>query len=148
LLAIAIYAVLAMTGTAYLTYLFPVSVGAATGMLLLAVVVQQAAAPLSDGMLSDAEQSARSAGEDRSGAIRYLAWFGALMVAVWLLGYTFGATLFMIAFISVEVGWRPVRAISLALGTIVVLTFLAYFFSLTYPEGWLPRLLDAPWWLQ
>lgn len=148
-LGVVIYAVSTMMGKAYLTYLFPVSVAAFTGMLLLAIIVQQAMAPMSDTLLVDNEQSAAHDGNpDRPSATRYVAWFVGLIVAVWILGYTFGATLFMIAFISVEIGSRPVRAVLLALGTVLVLTLLSYFFFLTYPEGMLPRLLDAPWWLQ
>lgn len=149
ILGVVIYAVSTMMGKAYLTYLFPVSVAAFTGMLLLAIIVQQAMAPMSDTLLVDNEQSAAHDGNpDRPSATRYVAWFVGLIVAVWILGYTFGATLFMIAFISVEIGSRPVRAVLLALGTVLVLTLLSYFFFLTYPEGMLPRLLDAPWWLQ
>lgn len=148
LLAIIIYSVLEMVGMRYLTYLFPVSVAAVTGMLFIGVLVQQSTSSLADSSLSDTEQSARAAYEERPGASRYLIWFGILLLAVWILGYTFGTSLFMIAFITAEVGWRPVRAVLLAAGTIGVLTVLAYSFSLTYPEGWLPRMLDAPWWLQ
>lgn len=149
ILGVVIYAVSTIMGKAYLTYLFPVSVAAFTGMLLLAIIVQQAMAPMSDTLLVDNEQSAAHDGNpDRPSATRYVAWFVGLIVAVWILGYTFGATLFMIAFISVEIGSRPVWAVLLALGTVLVLTLLSYFFFLTYPEGMLPRLLDAPWWLQ
>lgn len=148
LLAVMIYAAIGLAGTTYLTHLFPFTVGAVTGMILLAIIVKQGTAPLSDALLLDRNQLLEPGSDDRTGATRYLAWLVGLLGAVALLGYTFGAAVFMITFILAEIGWRPVRALLLALGTVAGLTLLAYFFSLSYPEGWLPTAINAPWWLQ
>lgn len=145
LLGIVVYSAISLAGSAYLTHLFPFSVAAVTGMILIAIVVRQGTAPMADSVLLDSNQAAS---DGRTGATRYVFWLIGLLAAVAILGYTFGAAVFMIAFISTEVGWRPVRAILLAAGTIAGLTLLAYFFSLSYPEGWLPLAVDAPWWLQ
>lgn len=139
------YALWEMSGTRYLTYLFPVTVAAFTGLVLMVTIARQLTVDTDDPLLTDLEQIA---GGDRPGILRYVGWFAALGIIVYAIGYTIGAAVFMVLFISIEVGWKPARAAMLALGTVVGLTILAYSFSLSYPEGWLPRLLDAPWWLQ
>lgn len=148
LLAVVGYTLIEMQGAKYLTYLFPVSVGVITGVILLLVLARQVLSDSADPILTDAEQSDTLSGVLRPGVGRYLGWFVILMIAVLGLGYTIGAALFLVAFISAEIGWRPMRALLLAGGTIAALTALAYFFALSYPEGWLPLAINAPWWLQ
>ncbi len=148
LLVLVGYVLFEMQGAKYLTYLFPVSVAAITGLLLIVSLARQIVLDTSDPILSDIEQESDAASSDRPGILRYLGWFLFLMATVLMLGYTIGAALFLVVFISAEVGWRPGRALTLAGGTVLALTGLAYAFALSYPEGWLPRMIDAPWWLQ
>lgn len=142
------YALYEMQGAKYLTYLFPVTIAATTGLLLIVALARQIVLDTSDPILSDFEQETYAVNCNRPGIMRYLGWFLFLMATVFVLGYTIGAGLFLVVFISAEVGWRPGRALILAGGTVLALTALAYFFSLSYPEGWMPRVTDAPWWLQ
>lgn len=147
LLACVAYAIVSTSGSLYLTRLFPMTVGAITGVLLLAILARQAFAPQADPILWDDEQGGETA-TARVGASRYLLWLVGFMLAVWLLGYTIGAVLFVVGFISIEVAWKPLRAVVVAAGTLLLLTVMAYLLMLRYPEGLLPRLIDAPWWLQ
>lgn len=146
LIGLVTYVPYELLGTASLTYLYPVTIATITGVLLVIILARQVLSDMGDPILSDNEQMPSAASQAK--ILPYIGWLVGLMLSVWVLGYILGITLFLISFISIENGWRPVRSLAMVAGTAGVLTLISYSFALSYPEGLLPRLIDAPWWLQ
>ncbi|HVZ00638.1 MAG TPA: tripartite tricarboxylate transporter permease [Dongiaceae bacterium] len=148
LMALLGYALVVAMQTAYLTRLFPAIVAGITFVLILAVAVQQALAPLGSPVLTDHEQTGAEDGRDRPGKLVYLAWFAAFLALVALFGFSIGATLFVVAFISVECGPPLWRSALFGIATLGVLAILSYGLYLEYPRGILADYVALPWWLQ
>jgi hypothetical protein len=134
--------------TAYLTRLFPAIVAGITIVLILAVALHQAMARLENPVLADHDQVNAEASQGRPGKLVYLAWFAALLILVAVFGFSIGATLFVIAFISVECGPRLWRNVLYGVATLSTLSVLSYALYLEYPRGILADYVALPWWLQ
>jgi hypothetical protein len=142
------YAVLSGLQLIYLSRLFPVSVAAVTLALLVAILIAQVMAGPTSPVLADADQAEPAdVAAARPSKFLYLGWFALFLLVIAVFGFSIGATLFVIAFITVECGGSIRRNLLFGAATVVVLTLLAYFLYLEYPRGLLPDRLGLPWWL-
>lgn len=148
LVAVVAYALSSGLGLMYLSQLFPVSVAAITLIPLAAILILQITAKPTDVIIADGEQE-----EDpdirkaRPSKFIYIGWFALFLAMVWVLGFTIAATIFVVAFVSVECGGPARRNILFGVGTVAVLTALSYFLYLEYPEGYVNEFVSLPWWL-
>lgn len=131
-----------------LTQMFPAAIAAITLALLLVLLFQQLRSSTSHPVLFDAEQSQSGGDSGTHGISYYACWTLGLVAMVWLLGYTIGAAVFVLAFLTVELQSSIWRNGIFAIGVIALLSSLSYWLFLSYPPGVLPELLDLPWWLQ
>lgn len=76
-------------------------------------------------------------------AVPYLLWIGGYFVALWLLGFTVGTTLFVLGFLRVRdgMGWLGAAAGTAAL--LAVVTGLRWALDLQLPEGVLVNALTT-----
>jgi putative tricarboxylic transport membrane protein len=133
--------------SAYLTRLFPMAAGGITLLLLGATLLQQILAAPSNPVLADFDQTNRKLYSGQPSKYVYLGWFVLFLALIWVLGFTIASAIFVTAFITVECG-RPIwRNVAFGIGTVLVLTALAYILYLEYPDGFLPEYLSFPWWL-
>jgi len=139
--------VYSISGTAYLTRLFPTAVGIATLLLLAAVLLRQIMADAMSPILADFDQSHQALYAGQPSKYIYFGWIVLFLALIWLLGFTLASAIFVIAMISVECGPPFFRSVIFGVGTVGVLAAFSYLLYIHYPEGLLPDYLGLPWWL-
>lgn len=140
----AIYALIDATGYAGFGKIFPLIV-AALGIILIATVLfqisasKEAAAVLHDG---DVELS-----KDARSSAYFVGWIVLMLGLIALCGFPLGCAVFIFAFTTSHVDGGIVRNAILAVGGVAFLGMMSHLLTLRYPEGWIPTMLEFPWWL-
>lgn len=142
------WGIYSISASAYLTKLFPTTVGFVTLALLLLVFIRQMVVSNSSGILADLEYSERHLYEGQPGKFVYLGWIALFVAMIWFFGFTIAAAALVVSMIWKECGPPYSRGIIIGAATVIVLWLLAYLLYLRYPEGLLPEYFGLPWWLQ
>jgi hypothetical protein len=124
--AFALYALVDATDYAGFGKIFPLVVSSLALLLIGAALFHIATHREASAVLHDSE--AEMAGSDHS-TVYFLSWIVAMLALVGVAGFPLGTALF------------------LALGSVGFLGFMSHMLTLRYPEGWIPTVLDWPWWL-
>ena len=140
----AAYALFDATGYAGFGQIFPVIVSVLAMMLIGAALIRVMTRRHPDAVLHDAEIELTGA---THGATYFVAWIVAMLGLVALAGFPFGCALFIFAFTSWHAPDNKMRNAILAVAGVAFLGLMSNFLTLRYPEGWLPTLLELPWWL-
>ncbi|SIT12528.1 TctA family transporter [Paracoccus saliphilus] len=81
----------------FLSMVFPVTVATITGVILVVAIVQMARKSNAPGLIYDEDAE----GADFKGTLNCLGWVLLLPAVSWLVGYQFGAPVFVFAFLSI-----------------------------------------------
>jgi len=123
--------------------IFPLTVGLATLLGAVALLVRMVRKPATDDVFIDLEQGEE--GKAPHGLWSTLAWFGALLVMTFAVGFILALTVFLLAFFRLRgrFGWGwTIGASAIGLGFI---TFLGWVLGRDFPPGYLQTLTDLPW---
>ena len=124
--------------------IFPLAVASVALLACLLLFARMWRRPATDPAFVDLE----SGGEDAAaphGLWETLAWFLALLILSWLLGFIIALTLFFLAFYRyrAELGWAA--TLIFTAGGLAAILFLGAALGRDFPPGWLQELVDLPW---
>jgi hypothetical protein len=127
----------------FLGKIFPLMAGFASLALLVTVLAFQIFSTKQRTVMTDQEQSAPA----NYSNLYFLLWFGGMLLAMSLVGFSLAIAGFIFAFTTVMVGAPLWRNALLAGSLIAVLGIMAYALNLYYPAGLLQYLVTMPRWL-
>lgn len=133
----------------FLSKLFPLTILLVTLVLLVVILIRQCFEGPHSPLLADGERKdlLAPATADITGVGRYFGWFTLLLLATSVVGYLLGVTLFLVCFLTVEVGRPYWRNCVVAAAAACLLATLAFVFHLYYPTGLLTQHAKLPWWM-
>jgi TctA family transporter len=140
----ALYALVDATDYAGFGKIFPLVVSSLALLLIGAALFHIATRRAAGAVLHDSEAELVGSAH---GTLYFLCWIVAMLALVAFAGFPLGTALFIFAFTAWHArdGW--LRNLLLALGSVGFLGFMSHMLTLRYPEGWIPTMLDWPWWL-
>lgn len=128
---------------AFLSKLYPMTVGTVALAIILAAIAFQAFSRTPRLIFADAEMVQRL-GHDN---LHYIIWVAGLLGGAALVGFPIAVTIYVFLFTTIKAGWHPLRNGLLALGSLALLGVLAHYLTLVYPGGLLQSLLPMPRWM-
>ena len=123
--------------------LFPMVVSIIGMLLLGTVLLSLMRAKKPAAVLCDSEIG----GDYSAGTWYFVSWIIAMLALIALVGFPVGCALFIFAFTSWHVRDGKLRNAILGVAGVSFLGMMSHFLTLRYPEGWIPTLLEFPWWL-
>ncbi|MEM7406930.1 MAG: tripartite tricarboxylate transporter permease [Pseudomonadota bacterium] len=123
--------------------IFPMIVAIIAIALVGTVVVSQVLLRQPAAVLCDQEVGANYT----ASALKFIAWIIGMLGLVALVGFPIGCAVFIFVFTTWYVSDSVVRNAVLGVAGVSFLGIMSHFLTLRYPEGWLPELLNMPWWL-
>lgn len=123
--------------------LFPMVVSIIGLVLLGTVLLSLMRAKKPAAVLCDSEIG----GDYSAGTWYFVSWIIAMLALIALVGFPVGCALFIFAFTSWHVRDGKLRNAILGVVGVSFLGMMSHFLTLRYPEGWIPTLLEFPWWL-
>ncbi|WP_246249095.1 tripartite tricarboxylate transporter permease [Chelativorans alearense] len=147
LLAITLYLAFAVINAWTITRLsdkiFPLSVGIATLLASIALLIRMRAKPEHDDVFIDHEQGAD--GMAAHGLWSTLAWFLGLLLLSGIFGFVIALILFLPAFFYVRGGVSWLHNLAYSLAGIAFIIFLAGLLGRDFPPGLLQSFTELPW---
>lgn len=142
--ACVLYVIYEVSQLAFLGQVFPMSVALITLALLVALAVTFRGKRPSY-VFFDSERVPPGEGKPVHSDLYFQGWMLALLAAIAAFGFILGIFVYITAFLRMKAGSKWHWAMVGALGAIVVLSMLAHFLVLDYPQGLLQYVVELPW---
>lgn len=148
MLAITAYVVATVWNASTISYtgdkVFPLTVGIATLIGCVVLLMRMRAAPEGHALFADNEQGGEDA-EAPHGLWSTLGWFAALLAMSALFGFVIALAIFLVAFfrLRAQVSWA--RTLVLSAAGIALICVLAGTLGRDFPPGLLQEVVDLPW---
>jgi len=148
MLAITGYVVATVWNASTISYtgdkVFPLTVGIATLIGCVVLLMRMRVAPEGNALFADNEQGGEDA-DAPHGLWSTLGWFAALLALSALFGFVIALTIFLVAFfrLRAQVSWA--RTLILSASGIALICVLAGTLGRDFPPGLLQEFVDLPW---
>lgn len=142
-IGIALVAVFDMAGRAYLSKMFPLIAASVVIAAALGVLALQWWGKEGMSVFHDAGNSTFL----KQSNVHYMAWILGYLGLILAIGFPLASTVFIFVFTSLKAGWSPLRNAILAGAVLGLMVMVSIYMGLTFPSGWLQRVLPMPTWL-
>ena len=124
--------------------IFPLTIGIATLIGCVALLIRMFLKPATDDAFIDLEAGGEDA-EAPHGLWSTLSWFVALLALTGLFGFVIAAVLFLLVFFRLRGGLSWMASALYAAGGIAFILFLASVLGRDFPPGLLQSYVQLPW---